>query len=128
MVWTNFKTTMYKQYEMILAERGGGTLAEERLDEDVYEAFNAIAAEDMTALTESIVRYARQSTQSDARVNKLETLMEAMAMHQQPLGLGLPTQVANYANNSVYHPPVGPLPGFDDHQKYSFYATQEQTA
>ena len=61
MVWTIFNATMYEQYERILAERGGGTFAEDR-----YEAFNAIATKDMTALTESIVRYAEQSARSDA--------------------------------------------------------------
>ena len=53
MVWTNFKKTMNNQYEKILVERGGGTLAE-----DGYEAFNAIATKDTKALTKSIVRYA----------------------------------------------------------------------
>ena len=52
MVWINFKTTMYKQYERMLAERERGPLTK-----DGYEAFNAITVEDTTALIEFIVRY-----------------------------------------------------------------------
>ena len=61
MVWTNFTTTMYKQYERVLAERGGGTLVD-----DGYNAFNVSTAEDTTALTESIVRYAEHLARSNA--------------------------------------------------------------
>ena len=50
MVWTNFKNTMCEHYGRMLAERGGGTLAE-----DEYKAFNAIATKDMAALTKSTV-------------------------------------------------------------------------
>ena len=64
MIWTNFKNCMYKQYERMLTEREGGTLAD-----DGYKAFNTIAAKDTTALTKSIVRYAKQSARSDAQVN-----------------------------------------------------------
>ena len=59
----------------MLAKRGEKTLAD-----DGYEAFNAIANEDMTALTESIVRYAEQLTRKDTRVNELKACMEVIAI------------------------------------------------
>ena len=55
------KTTMYAQYKRMLAEREGGTLAN-----DVYEAFNAIATEDTTTLTKFIVRYTKRSARPEA--------------------------------------------------------------
>ena len=121
MAWINFKTTMYAQYNRMLAEREGGTLAN-----DVYEAFNVIATEDTTVLTKFIVRSAKRSARPEARVNILEARMEAMAF-QQPVGLELPPQAENFANNVVYQPAMGPPPGFNSHQEYGFYAPQEQT-
>ena len=105
-----------------MAERGGGTLAE-----DGYEAFNAIATEDTTALTKSTVKYAEQSGRVDAQANGLGACMEAMTMQPQPLGLGLLTQVANFANNTMYQPAVGLPLGFNDHQDYGFYPPHEAT-
>ena len=115
---------MYVQYKRMMVERGGGTR-----DDDGCEAFNAIATEDTTALTKCIVSYAEWLTRSEARVNEIQACMEAMALHQQPLplGLGLPAQAAKFANNAVYQPAIGPPPGSNSHQEYAFYAPQEQT-
>ena len=57
------------------------------MGEDGYDAFNIIVAEDTTALTESILRYAEQSARSYVRVNELKVCMEAMMMQPKPLGL-----------------------------------------
>ena len=57
------------------------------------------------ALIKSIVKYAEQSARVDARVSKLETRLEAMTMNPHPLGLGLTTQVGNYAHNAMGTPP-----------------------
>ena len=88
MIWTTFKTTIDEQYVMMLAKRGGTTLAK-----DGYKAYSAIVNKDTMALTKSIMRYAKQLARADARVNELEARMEAMTMQSQPLGLGRPTQV-----------------------------------
>ena len=113
---------MYAHYEKMLVERGGGTLAD-----DGFEAFNVITTRDMAAFTESIVSYAKRSVRSEAQVSELKAHMEAMAMHQLPLGLGLPPQAAFFSNNMVYQPAMGPPPGSNSHQEYGFYAPQEQT-
>ena len=67
------------------------------MTEDGQKAFNAIAAKDTTALTKYIMRYAKQSERSDARVNELGACIEAMVMQPQPLGWGLLPYVAGYA-------------------------------
>ena len=56
---------MYAQYERMLAERGGGTLAE-----DGYGAFNAVASEDTQILTKSLMN-AKQSSRTEAQVSAL---------------------------------------------------------
>ena len=89
-VWTNFKTCIYTQYEKMPRERGGGTLSE-----DGYKAFNAIAMEDIQALTESIVNYAERLSRLEAWVDALQAQLDIMAMQQQP-------RIENFANNAVY--------------------------
>ena len=54
-VWNNFKDFMHTQYEMMLQERGGGTLTD-----DGYITFNIIVNEDTAILTEAMVNYAEQ--------------------------------------------------------------------
>ena len=58
-----------------------------------------------SALTESLIKYADQSARADARVGKLEARLKAMVVNPQPLGLGLPPQVTNYAHEAVSPPP-----------------------
>ena len=86
----------------MLARNGGTTLAQ-----DGYTAYHDVSNEDTTALTKFLVRYVEWLARANARVSELEAHFEAMAMNVQPLGLGLPLQVANYA-----HKAVCPLLGF----------------
>lgn len=116
MVWTNFKTCMYEQYERMLQAQGGGTLAT-----DGYGgAFNAIQNEETEILTASVVNYAEQSGRVSAEVAELNSRLEAMELNLQP-------RTDNYANNAMYQPPMGPPTGYGAQQEYGFYMPQQQT-
>ena len=106
---------MYTQYKMMLAERGGGTLAE-----DGYGAFNTVATEDTQILTESLVNYAKRSSRTEAQVSALQAQLDAMTMHQQPR--------VKVENNAVYQELMGPPPEYGNQQEYDFYMPQQQTA
>ena len=83
-------------------------------------AFNAIASEDTAILTESVVNYAEQSTQTLAQVDELRAQLEAVTMQQQP-------RVENFAYNAVYQPPMGLLPRYVAQQECGFYMPQQET-
>ena len=111
-VWNNFKDCMHTQYEMMLQERGGGTLTD-----DGYITFNIIVNEDTAILTEAMVNYAEQLARMAAQVDALQAQLEAMAMQQQP-------RVENFTHNAVYQPPMGLLPRYIAQQECGFYMLQ----
>jgi hypothetical protein len=117
MVWTNFKTCMYDQYERMLQARGGGTLAS-----DGYGgAFNAI--EETDALAATVVDYAERVSRTSGEISELNARIEAME-------LNLHSRADDYAHNAMYQQPsqsMGPPPGYGAQQEYGFYMPQQQT-
>ena len=68
----------------MLAQRGNTTL-----NDDGYAAYNIIAKEETTALSENLDQYAERLTRANARVSKLKKRINAISMNPKPLGLGL---------------------------------------
>ena len=86
-LWANFRTHYITEYEKLLAEGSGTTLAQ-----DGYGgAFHATeTTADETSLTESIVRYAERTTAAESKVSELENRLAQLEMDNQapPTGLG----------------------------------------
>ena len=116
MVWTNFKTCMYEQYERMLQARGGGTLAT-----DGYGgAFNAIQNKETDAMVATIIDYAERTARTSTEVSEINARLEAMELNLHP-------RADNYAHNAMYQQPLqpmGPLTEYGSQQEYGFYMTQ----
>ena len=66
-VWNNFKTCMYQQYERMLQERDGWTLS----TNGYGGAFNGVQSVETDILMASMVSYAKQLARISAKVSDL---------------------------------------------------------